>query len=122
MGKEAMELELEVQEPGRRDLLWDALMESCGIDVESITSQRGIYNKVLARLRRVRATPEDIRARAVVYRVRFPHAAVTPSALERHWPELKPVKQQRSDAGAYCNQCGELLWMPGTGRMRCRCD
>ena len=122
-----MEFELVVQDDKpKRDEIWDALLESCGIDPDGpfTSSARGAYNRAVAQMRRVRATPADVRTRADVYRVRFPRSPLTPSALCRHYAELKPARKARNsgDGGAYCDVCGELRWMPGTGRMECRCE
>ncbi len=80
-----MDLELVSEEIGRkRDLLWDALMKECGIDEARVTSSaRGAYNRAVSQLRRVRASADEVRVRGQLYRVRFPHSALTPSALCR---------------------------------------
>lgn len=79
----------------KRDLLFDALVDELGINVEELTgTSRGTINRSLAELRGVKATPEEIRRRCAIYRDRFPHAALTAPALAKHWPALgKPVRR-----------------------------
>jgi hypothetical protein len=73
------------------DDLWDAVMTSCGIDVEQITDAAiGGYRKAVASIRARGATPDDVWARARVYGRKFPTAALTPHALAKHWAELVP--------------------------------
>ncbi len=69
--------------------VWDALMAVCQIDVTSIPpSARGAYNAAVKDLRALAATPREISRRARRYRERFAGAALTPTALARHWAEL----------------------------------
>ena len=78
------------QMPRERDLLWEALVEVCGADSSEMTnSERGRYNKALKELKEVNARPEDIKARAGRYRMKFPGADLTPTALVAHWSALK---------------------------------
>lgn len=64
-------------------------MDVCGIDTSAIPkSARGAYNRAVAELRGVRATPHQIRERAGAYQHRFDHAAMTPTALVKHWASL----------------------------------
>lgn len=73
----------------RRDEIWDAVMESCGVATDEITeSKRKGYGRAVADLKRVGATPQKIRDRAAEYQRRFPQAALTPNALSNHWAEL----------------------------------
>ncbi|MGH9089994.1 MAG: helix-turn-helix domain-containing protein [Acidimicrobiales bacterium] len=73
----------------RRDALFDAVAEVCGIDPSELTSSaRGATNRALADLRSVGATPEDVRDRAATYRRTYPRTTLTPSALAKHWPAL----------------------------------
>lgn len=68
------------------DLVWDALMASCGVDSSTITdSMRGGYNRAVSELRKVGATPGEIKRRAENYQARFPDAAMTPMALAKQW-------------------------------------
>jgi hypothetical protein len=73
----------------KRDELFDAVTEACGIEVATITpSGRGKVNKALKELRDVGATPADVRDRAQRYRRRWPNVSLTPTALAGHWGEL----------------------------------
>ena len=76
--------------PARRtDELFNALAEALGIVPGELTpSARGAMNKALADLRKVGADADEIYERAAVYRRMYPNAALTPSALARHWPQL----------------------------------
>lgn len=73
---------------GRVDPLWDAVMDASGVEGKIPRSARGAYNRAVAELREVGATPDDVAARAARYRAEWPQAALTPSALSRHWGEL----------------------------------
>lgn len=69
-----------------RDVIFEALAEACGIDWNRISgSERGALNKAAAELRPLEATPAEIHQRAKNYRSHFEAAALTPSALARHW-------------------------------------
>lgn len=72
-----------------RDELFEALVEACyGRPYHEIAltdSERGRVNKALAQLRKVGATPDEVRRRADVYRLRFPDVELTPSALAANW-------------------------------------
>lgn len=75
------------------DLLWEAVMDACGIDPASVTdTARGRYNRAVGDLRKVGATPGEVTDRAQVYRVRFAEVALTPSALASHWAECDPAR------------------------------
>ena len=78
----------------KRDEVWDALMLVCGVrDVTG--SARGAYNRAAKDLREVGATPQEIGARAMVYRERWPDVSLTPTALARRWGECDPGMQHR---------------------------
>jgi biotin operon repressor len=80
------------------DPLFDAVTSECGIDVKEMTSSsRGAVNRSLKELREAGATPKMVRVRARRYRARHPDAALTPSALTKHWPTLgrDEVRQPR---------------------------
>jgi hypothetical protein len=73
----------------RRDPLFDAVAEACGIDPGELTpTARGAVNKALADLRSVGAVPEDVFDRADAYRKAYPRSTITPTALAKHWPQL----------------------------------
>lgn len=72
----------------RRDLLWEAVMDACGIQPEDITeSSRGAYNRAVSDLRKLGVDPDEVRHRAAAYRMRWEHASLTPTALVRRWAE-----------------------------------
>lgn len=73
----------------KRDELFDAVTAVCGIEPSELTpSARGVLNRALADLRKVGAEPDDVHERAAVYHRLYPHAALTPPALAKHWPQL----------------------------------
>lgn len=70
----------------KRDRLFEALCESCGMDWHNLTaSARGPTNRALKELRDVDATPDEVRCRARHYSMHMPNATLTPSALAKHW-------------------------------------
>lgn len=72
------------------DLLWEAVLEACGITGTPTPSARGAYNRAVADLRAVEATPEEVIGRAAMFRARWPGASLTPTALARRWAECEP--------------------------------
>lgn len=74
------------------DLSWDALVEVTGATVEV---ERGALNAALKAIRSASSELEDadlailIRLRADAYRKAFPDAALTPSALAKHWGRVQ---------------------------------
>lgn len=92
----------------RRDLVWEMMLEVCGIDGQKIpSSARGPYNRARKDLRQVGATPDEIVRRAVVFRTRWPDASLTPTALARRWAECDP-ERQHSDRPRTAQQQQEL--------------
>ena len=85
--------------PARRDLLFEAVAEVCGWDLEAVTDQaRGWINGALPELRRLHATPDEVRLRARIYRANDPAGKrPTPSALVKHWPALTAATLERVD-------------------------
>lgn len=72
----------------KRDEIWDTLLEVCGLAGQEPTkSARGAWNRAAAELRGVKATPDEIRARAAAFRRRWPDVSLTPNALARRWAE-----------------------------------
>lgn len=79
-----------------RDEVFEALVEVCGMELHELTrSARGVLNKVAMELKEVGADPDAIKKRAAMYRVKYENAALTPSALAKHWPMLVPAKEDR---------------------------
>jgi len=73
--------------PRKRDALFEAVAEACGIDwkADLTDSARGSMNKAVAQLRGVGATPEETRRRAANWA--YP-AKLTPAGLAKQWPSL----------------------------------
>lgn len=74
----------------KRDAIWDAMLHVCGISGAITPPARGAYNKARADLAACDATPETIRQRATVFRMRWPGVSLTPTALARRWSECEP--------------------------------
>lgn len=77
-----------------RDLLWDAIVEACGIDPQAITKgMRGEIAAAVKALRDVNADPAEVPARARSYGKMMSSAVLSPSALAKWWPTLagRPV-------------------------------
>lgn len=79
--------------PRKRDALFDALVVACGGDPFGMTEDESRACGV-AKAKILRAspdvTPEEFGRRADIYRSKFAHAALTPSAMARHWSECVP--------------------------------
>ena len=98
-----------------RDRLFESLAEACALDMERLTSSaRGVLNKATKELRQVDATPEQVLLAARRYAERFPSAAVTPSALAKHFPALTSIQsatERRSrPSGEVCDVCAGTGW------------
>ena len=92
---------LEPTREKKRDTVWDAIMEACGVNVATINSnERGRYNKAVKLLKESGATAHDIHTRVQVYRRKFKGAAVTPVAVANHWSELDPATVKVEDVVA----------------------
>lgn len=75
------------------DVIFDAIVEVCGIDPSSLTSAaRGSINRARADLARVGADPESIRRAADGYRRTWPTTTLTASALAKHYPTFVGAK------------------------------
>lgn len=93
------EVEVEVEEPTtstqhlaprKRDALFEAVAEVCGINRDELTpSGRGSLNKAVAMLRGVGATAADVTVRAGNWPYEVP---ITPPGLAKHWPALGAAK------------------------------
>ncbi len=85
----------------KRDEVWDAIMEACGVNAATINSnERGRYNKAVKLLKESGATAAEIHTRVEVYRRKFKGAAVTPVAVANHWSELDPATVKVEDVVA----------------------
>lgn len=69
-----------------RDELWDALIAEFGDPLTA--NERKRLNGVCKQLRGAKATPEQVQAAAKAWRVEFPEAALTDTALAKHWTRL----------------------------------
>lgn len=105
--------------PARRDVLFEAVAEACGVDWTALTpSARGSLNKAVKEIRATNVLPADlwvseVHRRAGEYRVRFPDAALTPPALAKHWPSLNGDAATMSGGkGAILRAAAKLL--PGS--------
>ena len=110
------------------DLIFEALADVCGIDITRLTpTARSVLNRATKELRQTEATPEQIRSAATIYRQRFPDAALTPSALVKHYPSLRRVQSTRGRSSVLsetsCDECHDARWVPTTEdeRMVIRC-
>lgn len=82
----------------KKDLVWDAITEACGVNTASLNSQeRGRYNKAVKLLKESNATASEIHTRVKVYRRKFSGAAITPIAIANHWSELDPTTIKMED-------------------------
>jgi hypothetical protein len=71
------------------DLIFEALVQACGLDMDELTSSaRGAANKAAKELRDIGASPEGIHARARLYVQKWPDASLTPSALAKNYAQL----------------------------------
>ncbi len=92
--------------PRKRDPLFDAVTEACGINPAELTrSARGALNTALKALREVHADPLDVPRRADHHRLRW-DVPVTPTSLAKHWPMLAdpPPAQGREARIAAANR------------------
>lgn len=76
---------------GRRDLMFDAVVEVCRLNPADETKQsRSYLNRFVEELRATGATPTEVRLRAG----RYPERAggrLTPSSLSKWWPKLGDI-------------------------------
>ena len=81
-----------------KDNLFEVVAKVCGIALTGMTrSSRGQLNKAVKELREIGATEEQVTAKAKAYRTQYPNAALTPTALVKHWSSFAHIekKQQR---------------------------
>jgi len=89
------------------DLLWEAVVREVGIDLDRVTSSaRGGINAAVGQLRRVGANADDIGPAAKAYARKFPGAALTATALAKHWPTLGGSSRPQP---VDCVRCGRPL-------------
>lgn len=80
--------------PRKRDALFEAVAEVCGIDWQNgvTKTSRGWLNKAVAELRPLHPDPDDVRFRAGNWPYDVP---LTPTALAKHWPALSKEPKPR---------------------------
>ncbi len=77
-----------------RNPIWDTLLQVCGVNPDKVnSSEASRYGRMVRVLNECSATPEQIQARAAVYKQKFPNATMTPSALVNRWSECDPEGQ-----------------------------
>lgn len=72
---------------GRRDDVWDALVEGTGISPQT-SSERSRFGKSVAELLALDATRPEILSRCQHYKQHFPNAALTDRALVNNWSSV----------------------------------
>ena len=91
VAKKAKPVKKEVVKTREPDLIWEAVLDVCGINPNTLNQQeRGKHNRAMKLIRESQATPDDVYIRAQVYRKKFDGIALTPLALANHWSSLDP--------------------------------
>jgi len=86
--------------------LFDALIAGCGWDAGSLTTDsRGRLNSAVKQLVDAGVHPAHIQPAVGRYRQMFPNAAVTPQALTKNWPSVKPAGPVLVVADEQCPLC-----------------
>ncbi len=84
-----------VSKPRKRDLLFDAMAEAGGHDIENLTKAESKSIAVAkAQIRPLGATPEQVWQKADIYAKLHPTLDLTEWALVKHWSELTLEKLQ----------------------------
>lgn len=87
--------EIEKIKTRERNPIWDALLSVCGVNTDALnSSEASRYGKMVKLLNESKATPEEIFARAEIYRNKFQNAVLTPTALVNRWSECDPNLQE----------------------------
>lgn len=72
-----------------RDDIAEAVIAVCGWDRENVTpAMWSRLGKVVTELLAANATPDEVHARAAIYRASLPRNMLTPTALAARWPDL----------------------------------
>ena len=80
----------------KKDELFEAVAEACGIRLDALTrSARGQLNAACKELRDIGATPEQVAGKAKAYRKQYDGAALTPTALTKHWASLADATEAK---------------------------
>jgi hypothetical protein len=81
--------------PRTRDELFEALCDVENIALDELTDPaRGVLNRAAKALRKIDATPEQVRAKAAVYRRVHPTWDLTVPSLVKHWPSLSTTSRE----------------------------
>jgi hypothetical protein len=95
-----------VARPRRRDPIFDALVEACGLDYADMTDrERRACGVAAAELARLEAPPDrdEILRRGERYVEDWPNATRTPNAIASHWAQLgagRPADRNARDLAA----------------------
>jgi len=94
-----------------KDPLWDSLEANLG--PARTATERSLRGKTRKELAEAQATPADVAARCSEYRRRYPDAALTDSALVKHWsamgtPTTAPVGRMSRNSEALKNVFAHL--------------
>lgn len=97
--------------PRKRDLLFETLVEVCGLNLDELTrSARGRVNVAARDLREIGASPESVRERARVHRKRWPEAELTPTSLSANYAQLGSSGNGSSGLRvATCPKCDQAM-------------
>lgn len=88
--------------PRKRDEIFEAVAEVSNLSLDGLTdSERGRCNKAAKELKKVDATPDEIRRRAKIYRETWPGIDLTPNALAANWSRMKAGGKDEFDAMSY---------------------
>lgn len=84
-----LQSKLQVKSAKPRDLLFDKLVDACGLNLAKMTkNERGKLNKAVGMLREVDATPEQITDNAKAYAKKFgSECELTPLGLANNWAQ-----------------------------------
>lgn len=88
--------------PRKRDEIFEAVAEVSNLSLDGLTdSERGRCNRAAKELKKVDATPDEIRRRAKIYRETWPGIDLTPNALAANWSRMKSGGKDEFDAMSY---------------------
>jgi DNA-binding transcriptional ArsR family regulator len=94
----------------KKDELFEAVAEACGIDWNNLTpSGRGPLNRAVKELKGIGVTADQVGGRAAAYRRTYPEAPLTPTALSKHWAALTPAQDRRRNVRPACEYCDQPL-------------
>lgn len=101
------------RKPREPDPIWDAVLDACALTgVPPTKTERGAWNKAVAELRAVDATPDEVKTRAEAHRHKWPRVTLTPTSLARHWGEVAADQRAASDSMGPGDP-GKYAWLNG---------